>query len=308
MKKRVKALRLVRVNGSQVGSVVHATFEAFRWLFRLPSARCQEGETPPDFPPTDPPPFSGIGLRQLSPLPIPSSYINQRCFKPPHTHSSMGIPMGSNIHAPTVASGPTSGGAPPLDLSKLGMVDLMQEKERIEEELSALSSVLGSHGVNMNTSLTTFDGFPRDDIDVAQNVMSHLEKGIHNHFANLQRAQTTAQSGTNGTSGSQPNVAGNNTSGLPFAKVNSVVPGSPADQAGLRVGDTVREFGSANWLNHERLSKVAEIVQQSEGRTVAVKVVRKDPSSSSSVDLSLQLVPRRDWGGRGLLGCHLVPL
>lgn len=102
--------------------------------------------------------------------------------------------------------------------------------------------------------------------------MSHLEKGIHNHFANLQRAQTAVQSGggLNGTSGSQASVTGNNTSGagasgLPFAKVNSVVPGSPADQAGLRVGDTVREFGSANWLNHERLSKVAEIVQQSEG-------------------------------------------
>lgn len=97
--------------------------------------------------------------------------------------------------------------------------------------------------------------------------MSHLEKGIHNHFANLQRAQTAAQSGG---LGSQPSVTGNNTSGtgasgLPFAKVNSVVPGSPADQAGLRVGDTVREFGSANWLNHERLSRVAEIVQQSEG-------------------------------------------
>lgn len=110
----------------------------------LQSARCQEGETPPDFPPKDPPPFSGIGLRQLSPLPILHLSSNQRCSKPPLTHSSMGIPMGSNIHAPTVASGPTSGGAPPRDLSKLGMVDLMQEKERIEEELSALSSVLGS--------------------------------------------------------------------------------------------------------------------------------------------------------------------
>lgn len=54
----------------------------------------------------------------------------------------MGIPM-DDIHAPTVASGPTSGGAP-RDLSKLSMVDLMQEKERIEAELSALSSVLGS--------------------------------------------------------------------------------------------------------------------------------------------------------------------
>ena len=51
----------------------------------------------------------------------------------------------------------------------------------------------------------------------------------------------------------------------PFAKVNSVVPGSPADQAGLKAGDTIRSFGDVNWLNHERLSKVAEAVQQNEG-------------------------------------------
>lgn len=55
----------------------------------------------------------------------------------------MGIPMDDDIHAPTVASGPTSGGAP-RDLGKLSMVELMQEKERIEAELSALSSVLDS--------------------------------------------------------------------------------------------------------------------------------------------------------------------
>lgn len=30
--------------------------------------------------------------------------------------------------------------------------------------------VLLQHGVNMNTSLTTFDGYPRDDIDVAQSL------------------------------------------------------------------------------------------------------------------------------------------
>jgi len=55
----------------------------------------------------------------------------------------MGIPMDDDIHAPTVASGPSSGGAP-RDVSKLSMSDLMQEKERIEAELSALSSVLNS--------------------------------------------------------------------------------------------------------------------------------------------------------------------
>lgn len=96
--------------------------------------------------------------------------------------------MDDNIHAPTVASGPTTTGGSERDPAKLSMVELMQEKERIEEELSALSSVLTSvsgqmattlkyisnhlglsqHGVNMNSSLTTFDDFPRADIDVAQ--------------------------------------------------------------------------------------------------------------------------------------------
>lgn len=101
----------------------------------------------------------------------------------------MGIPMNNNIHTPTVPSGPSSGGAP-RDFSKLSMPALTQEKQRIEDELSALSGVLSSvspnrsmacswsdlsqQGVNMNSSLTTFDGFPRDDIDVAQSKHSTL--------------------------------------------------------------------------------------------------------------------------------------
>ena len=51
--------------------------------------------------------------------------------------------MDDNIHAPTIPSGPASGGVP-RDFSKLSMADLMQEKTRIEEELSALSGVLSS--------------------------------------------------------------------------------------------------------------------------------------------------------------------
>ncbi|KAF7590415.1 putative 26S proteasome regulatory subunit [Aspergillus hancockii] len=241
----------------------------------------------------------------------------------------MGIHMDDNIHAPTVASGPTTTGGPDRDFTKLSMVNLMQEKERIEEELSALSSVLTSQGVNMNTSLMTFDDFPRADIDVAQirtlrakiirlrndhkEVMKYLEKGIHDHFSNLQRAQddTPSASNTNGSTGAQINSASNSLSdaamlGPPFAKVNSVAVASPADQAGLKTGDNIRNFGSVNWVNHERLSKVAELVQQNEGRTLIVKVARQD--GGNATELELELVPRRDWGGRGLLGCHLVPL
>lgn len=241
--------------------------------------------------------------------------------------------MNGNIHAPTVPSGPSSGGAF-RDYSQISMVALMEEKERIEAELSALSSVLGSHGVNMETPLTTPDGFPRNDIDIAQirtirvriihlrndhkEVMKYLEKGLHDHFASLQRAQGATATGTDPNTSTapaqRPTATGTSTTdaaslGTPFAKVNSVVPRSPADQAGLKAGDAIRKFGNVNWLNHERLSKVAETVQQNEGRTILVKVVRKqDPGSGTTTELDLQLLPRRDWGGRGMLGCHLVPL
>lgn len=51
----------------------------------------------------------------------------------------------------------------------------------------------------------------------------------------------------------------------PFAKVNSVTDGSPAHQAGLKAGDGIRAFGHVNWMNHENLTKVAEVVQRNEG-------------------------------------------
>jgi 26S proteasome non-ATPase regulatory subunit 9 len=102
-------------------------------------------------------------------------------------------------------------------------------------------------------------------------VMQLLEKGVHAHFANLQNTPGAGPT-TNGTSESPavqslPNhtVASTSAPGAPFAKVNSVVSGSPADQAGLKAGDAIRSFGVVNWLNHERLTKVAETVQQNEG-------------------------------------------
>ncbi|OXV09889.1 hypothetical protein Egran_02345 [Elaphomyces granulatus] len=246
----------------------------------------------------------------------------------------MGLPMDNNIHAPTVPSGPTTTNTGFGDLSKLSMVELMDQKERIESELSALSGILSSHGVDMNTSLTTPDGFPRNDIDVAQirttrvriihlrndhkEVMKHIEKGLHAHFAALQQnANATTSSLTDPPSTlatarvvtTLPTRTG--AIGAPFAKVNSVVNGSPADSAGLKMGDAIRYFGyfgEVNWVNHEHLSWVSEVVQQNEGRPLEVRVVRRKDSGPETMELSLELTPRRNWGGRGLLGCHLVPL
>lgn len=62
-------------------------------------------------------------------------------------------------------------------------------------------------------------------------------------------------------------MADEDTSGIesPFARVTSVVPGSPADEAGLEMEDRIKRFGDATWINHEKLNKIAETVHRNQG-------------------------------------------
>lgn len=198
------------------------------------------------------------------------------------------------------------------------------------------------HNVTMTTSLISFDGYPRPDIDVAQirttrariirlkndykDLMAKIEVGLQQHWENQSAAAaatpaTTAASSAHAAQASSSSApassaaAASNTQAageapprvearveVPFAKVNTVVPSSPADTAGLKPGDKVTRFGYVDWMNHEKLSRVAQVVQGNEGREVLVKVIRGDER------VEVKLTPRRDWGGRGLLGCHLLPL
>lgn len=112
--------------------------------------------------------------------------------------------------------------------------------------------------------------------------MKYLEAGIHEHFARMQNASGATTNGTTVPS-TVPSIADNSIAdagmlGTPFAKVNSVEPGSPADQAGLKMGDSIRGFGNVHWLNHERLSKVAETVQQNEGVCLILDLLSKTTS------------------------------
>ncbi|KAI0016450.1 hypothetical protein F4780DRAFT_759476 [Xylariomycetidae sp. FL0641] len=239
----------------------------------------------------------------------------------------MGRPLRrmSNIHAPTVPSGPSSRPVTNGNAKHLSFAELQLKKENMEAELKALGGVLDSHGVNMDTSLTTPDGFPRADIDVAQirttrariihlkndykDLMNAIEKHLHEHFASLQ-ANGAADDAAAPASTSQANMMGDfvpQTLDEPFAKVNSVVTDSPADAAGLKAGDEIRNFGYVNRTNHDGLKKVAECVQGNEGQRILVKVSRR-AASSNRQELQLNLTPRRDWGGRGLLGCHILPV
>ncbi|KAL7925016.1 hypothetical protein ACQKWADRAFT_284808 [Trichoderma austrokoningii] len=226
------------------------------------------------------------------------------------------------LHAPTVPSGPTSNFSERNgDTGNQSFAELQRKKDDLEAELKALGSVLDSHGVDMETPLLTRDGFPRADLDIAQirttrariirlrndykSLMGVIEKYLHEHFANLQEGDAA------------PSAAGDDLWILPdsqseqldepFAKVNSVAANSPAQQAGLQAGDEIRNFGYVNRSNHDGLKKVAECVQGNEGGNVFIKVSRPDGVARRQ-ELRLTLIPKKDWGGRGMLGCHILPL
>ncbi|KAI1128378.1 hypothetical protein F5Y10DRAFT_175746 [Nemania abortiva] len=227
------------------------------------------------------------------------------------------------LHAPTVPSGPSSRPLANGNAKQLSFAELQQKKENMEAELKALGGVLDSHGVNMDTPLLTRDGYPRADIDVAQirttrsriihlkndykDLMNAIEKHLHEHFASLQSTDDATSTPIPTNRATMMGDTLPETLDVPFAKVNSVVADSPAETAGLKAGDEIRNFGYVNNDNHDGLKKVAECVQGNEGQRVLVKITRRGDSGTQQ-ELQLYLTPRRNWGGRGLLGCHILPI
>jgi 26S proteasome non-ATPase regulatory subunit 9 len=227
-----------------------------------------------------------------------------------------------NLHAPTVPSGETTASVTNGDAGHLSFAELVRRKDDVEAELKALGGVLDSHGVDMNTSLLTSDGFPRADIDVAQirttrariihlrndykSLMTRMERCIHERFASLDENDAVPVAGQDNSQSILPDSVSTPLD-PPFAKVNTVAAGSPAESAGLKAGDEIRNFGYVNQANHDNLRKVAECVQGNEGSNVLIKVSRADGVAERQ-ELRLTLTPRKDWGGRGMLGCHILPL
>lgn len=95
--------------------------------------------------------------------------------------------------------------------------------------------------------------------------MAKIETAVHDQFAKGAEAsntQNTTQSGAQSAGG--PQALSGAALEPPFARVNTVAPGSPAASAGLQVGDKVTRFGIVNFTNHERLSKISQVVQQNQ--------------------------------------------
>ena len=62
----------------------------------------------------------------------------------------------------------------------------------------------------------------------------------------------------------------------PFVLVDQVSAGSPADVAGLKVGDLMVEFGTLNAQNFTSLKSVSTIVESSVDQNIRVRVIRDE--------------------------------
>lgn len=98
----------------------------------------------------------------------------------------------------------------------------------------------------------------------------------------------------------------------PFAKVNAISPNGPAQQADMRVGDEILQFASLTGTNahqspvNKDLGNLPSVVQRGTG--ITVMVLRGGNGDSTRQVKRLHLTPNDGWGGRGLLGCHLLPV
>lgn len=105
--------------------------------------------------------------------------------------------------------------------------------------------------------------------------MSLIEKQLHAHFASQAQADNQAHATVEAPTNTS-NVRAPAALEPAFATVKSVVPGSPADSAGLRAGDQIRVFGYVNKSNNDGLRRLADVVQSNEG--VRNMVLHQKPS------------------------------
>ncbi|KZT37631.1 hypothetical protein SISSUDRAFT_987462 [Sistotremastrum suecicum HHB10207 ss-3] len=209
---------------------------------------------------------------------------------------------------------------------------LMERKDLLQAELDTQMAILAANGANMNTALVDGQGFPVANIDVyavrlarvriieLRNDMKGLMddigralEGIYDPSKPLPRVN-----GTDAGDGAGPSQRLEEMD--PFAKVTGVAPGSPAAEAvstrgsgtrlddtrhilqGLQREDLVVRFGALMGGSVAGgLGSVAAYVSEHEEQTFPV-VVRRGTGQ-----VVVSLTPRSGWGGRGLLGCHIVP-
>ena len=212
---------------------------------------------------------------------------------------------------------------------------LMKQKDELEKAIMDITEHLTAPGMpGLKGNLKDEEGFPRADLDLFEitklrnrlaclqtdhvGVMKNIEQGLfrlhEDHYKKeevkegvpiqevtqrLEQQSMGSESGEANESKQAPELK------IPFAWISDVLQDSPAQQAGLKIGDAIYKFGPINHQNHDNLRSIVTIVTQMINQEIEVKVLRKTIFGTTE-DKELKFVPR-EWSGRGLLGCALKP-
>ncbi|KAF7365198.1 hypothetical protein MVEN_00391400 [Mycena venus] len=181
---------------------------------------------------------------------------------------------------------------------------LMLQKDNIESQIQLQAGILAvNNGSTMDSPLVDSEGFPRADIDIyaVRNARIRIIE-LRNDLAAVMNSLSLALQSVYDPALAPPDTPQSSTESKPFAKVDGVSPGSPAAEAGLQRDDLVVKFGTLTQqsFSSSSLKPLVDVVAAHENRSIPLKVLRSDQF------VFLSLTPKA-WGGRGLLGCHIVP-
>jgi len=209
------------------------------------------------------------------------------------------------------------------------LLEMDDARAALEAELAAIMGELTSPGldgappVGLSDPLCDAEGFPRADVDVYRVVQKRqrahclrtdlkaLLVSIEAALAELHGASARPSEPAAPAAGAAASPTASPTAGaaappaLPFARINEVAAGSPASEGGLVSGDLLLRFGDAHAGNHRGLAALADVVRGNLGKPIAAAVLRKGAAGPLTVTVSVTPQP---WSGRGVLGCHFLPV
>ena len=220
------------------------------------------------------------------------------------------------------------------------LLEMNRSREAMESDIKDIVDFLQSPQPSgaipgLKGNLVDEEGFPRADMDIhmiriQRNRLAHLQTDHSGKMkeieAMLKELQKVFQSLSEITLPNAPEPSESSVASLslspstkdeekeaqdeqpevlahPYAKVHEVTPNSPSNRAGLKPGDKIVKFGTVvkGVGGLPDLHRTAAYARENENKTVEIIVMR------GSTVKRIALVPSSDWGGPGLLGCHLVP-